>query len=145
MAYGHTIQPEDVLITLDSGIRFFGIRKPERNVLKAIDSKGMKRMINQFRELADVVLIDTPPCGMLADAAYFYQYVDAVLYVVRQDWTDINKMRNAVAELPEQGTKIIGCVMNQVKTGPMSYGGSYGYGHYSYKHYHHYKDNYYGD
>ena len=145
VAYGHGAQAEDVLLPLESGVLFFGSQKPEKNVIKAIDSKAMRRMIERFRESADVVIIDTPPCGMLADAAYYYQYADAVLYVVRQDWTDMNKMRNAVAELPEQGAKMIGCVMNQVKTGPMSYGGNYGYGRYSYKRYHRYKGNYYGE
>ena len=70
-----------------------------------------------------------------------YEYVDGVLLVVRQDWANQSRILDAVQDFPGQGEKLLGCVMNMVKTGFTSYGygySSYGYG-YSYGKYYQYK------
>ena len=127
-------------------IYYLGSQKRFRNSVTVIQSKKMEQLILQAREFADLVIIDTPPCGMLADAGSFYEYVDSVLMVVKQDWVSEHKVLDAVLDLPECGDKLIGCVLNMVKTGFASYGygySSYGYG-YGYRKYGLYKGGYYG-
>lgn len=68
--------------------------------------------------------------GIFADAAQYYEYVDSVLMVIRQDWAKQSRILGAVQEMPGQGEKLLGCVMNMVKTGFASYG--YGYSSYGY-------------
>ena len=109
-----------------------GSQKIFRNSVTVIQSGKMEQLILQAREFADLVIIDTPPCGMLADAGSFYEYVDSVLMVVRQDWVSEHKVLDAVLDLPECGDKLMGCVLNMVKSGFASYGygyNSYGYGY----------------
>lgn len=132
---------EDTVISLDENLLFMGNDKPLENPTKMLQSTEMKELIEALKENTDLVIIDTPPCGMLADASYYTEYADAVLYVVRQDWADGRKILNAVEELPDHGEKIIGCVLNRVRTGFVNYG-AYGYGHY--RRYNQYRSRYYG-
>lgn len=125
----------------DEGLYVLGCSNPMPNALTLINSKHMVKIIEEARRFAEIVILDSPPCGILADAGYYYDYVDGVLLVLRQDWVKASSVMDAVQGLPGQGEKLIGCVMNMVKTGFTSYGygySSYGYG-YSYDKYTHYK------
>ena len=117
------------------GIYVLGCDGPVENSVSVIDSKAMEDLMLQARDFADVVIVDTSPSGLLVDAAHYYGYADAVLMVIRQDWSNRNRVMDAVQELPEHGEKLIGCVLNMVRTGFASYGygySSYGYGYRSY-------------
>lgn len=106
-------------------VSFLGNRAKVRNSVAVIQSSIMKKLIAEARESADVVIIDTPPCGILADAGIY----DCMLLTVRQDWISETKVMDAVLDLPGHGSKLIGCVLNMAKTGLAGYG--YGYGGYS--------------
>ncbi len=137
------VSPENAVYYLeDEGVYFLGNSKPTKNPIRLVDSREMENLIKKLRNFADIVIIDTPPCGMMADAGHYYEYADAVLLIIRQDWTDGNRVMDAVSDLPEGGCKLIGCVLNMVKTGLAGYG--YGYGHYGYGRYNHYKGRDYG-
>ena len=132
---------EAVSYLQEEGLYVLGSEKPVRNSIAVINSKRMERLVKQAREFADVVIIDVPPAGILADAAHFYEYVDGVLMVIRQDWAKQSRILDAVQDFPGQGEKLLGCAMNMVKTGFASYGygySSYGYG-YRYGKYNQYK------
>lgn len=132
---------EAALYLKDEGIYVLRANKPISNSIEVINSSRMENLIKQAREFADVVIIDTPPAGLLADAAHYYEYVDGVLMVIRQDWANQSRILDAVQDFPGQGEKLLGCVMNMVKTGFASYGygyNSYGYG-YRYGKYYQYK------
>lgn len=118
-----------------------GNRSRAQNSVAVIQSNSLQELISQAREFADIVIIDTPPCGMLADAGAYCEYADAVLMVVRQDWIGKSKVMDAVLDLPGHGDKLIGCVLNMAKTGFTGYGygySSYGYGYAKYSHYNQY-------
>ncbi len=132
---------EAVTYLKDEGLYILGSEKPLRNSVAVINSKRMEHLIEQARTFADVIIIDVPPAGILADAAHFYEYVDSVLMVIRQDWAKQGRILDTVQDFPGQGDKLLGCVMNMVKTGFASYGygySSYGYG-YRYGKYNQYK------
>ena len=132
---------EAVTYLQEEGLYVLGSEKPLKNSVAVINSKRMKHLVEQARTFADIVIIDVPPAGILADAAHFYEYVDDVLMVIRQDWAKQGRILDAVQDFPGQGEKLIGCVMNMVKTGFASYGygySSYGYG-YHYGKYNQYK------
>lgn len=123
----------------EEGLYVLGCERPVSNSIAVINSKRMKNLLEEARAFADVLIIDTPPVGILADAAHYYEYADGVLMVIRQDWANQSRILDAVQDFPGQGKKIIGCTMNMVKTGFASYGySSYGYG-YRYGKYNQYK------
>jgi capsular exopolysaccharide synthesis family protein len=118
--------------------------KQSENSIALIQSKAMRQLVAKAREFADIVIIDTPPCGMLADAGSYSEYADSILMVVRQDWVSENKVMDAVLDLPGCGDKLIGCVLNMAKTGLTGYKygySSYGYGYSKYNRYRQYGNN----
>lgn len=131
---------KEVMVKLEDNLFYIGNEKPTGNPGVLIHSEKMKILLHTLKQTMDIIIIDTPPCGMLADASYYVEYTDAVLYVVRQDWLDKRKIIHAIEDLPEHGEKIIGSVLNRIQTGVFNYGG-YGYGHY--RHYDKYKSRYY--
>ena len=95
------------------------------------DSSEMKEMITSFAAQADVVIIDTPPCGQLSDAALYQQYADGIVYVVQQDRMTVRQIVDAAENLYDSENKLLGYVLNGARQTAQGYG-KYGYGHYSY-------------
>lgn len=101
---------------------------------RLLDSRRLKQLMQLLREKFDYVLIDTPPAGMLSDAAALSKYADATLYVVRQDLANTTQILNSIQALDAAGTDIIGCVLNRTQAGTTRSGyaskySSYGYGY----------------
>ena len=116
----------------EEGLYILSPEKVISNPIAVINSGNMENLIEQARAFADVVILDTPPAGLMADAAHYCEYADGVLLVVRQDWAKQSRIMDTVQDLPGRGEKLIGCTMNKVKTGFASYGygySSYGYGY----------------
>ncbi len=110
------------------------------NPAELLGSKQLDMLLDYVRQYFDYVIIDTPPAGILSDAATIAKYCDATLYVVRQDLANSTQILNAIQSLVSVGTDIIGCVLNQTQAGTTRYGygskyGSYGYNNYGYKGY----------
>lgn len=132
---------KEVMVRLEENLFYIGNEKPISNPSALLHSEKMQTLLNTLKQMMDIIIIDTPPCGMLADASYYAECADAVLYVVRQDWLNQWKIIYAIEELPDHGEKIIGSVLNRIQTGMLNYYGGYGYGHY--RHYDKYKSRYY--
>ena len=106
-----------------------------RNSAKEVEILGgaeMKRLIAHFEQMADVVILDTSPSAMLADAMVLAHNVPAARYVVRYDHTRVEHVLSGIEELSGSRINIIGCVLNEGKfAAQSSYGyryGRYGYG-----------------
>jgi Mrp family chromosome partitioning ATPase len=104
---------------------------------KILRTSYLQRMIEDLRGQYDLILIDTPPCGLISDAAVFAGVSDAILYVVRQDHVMTMSIRSGINTLLATDVRLLGCVLNGVTSGIGSYGYNYGYGYgyYGYKNY----------
>jgi len=96
-----------------------------------IDSDAMRKMISSFAEHADLVIVDTPPCGQISDVSVYQQYVDGILYVVQQDLLSISHIVEAAESLDDTENKLFGYVLNGAQHINQGYG-KYGYGKYGY-------------
>lgn len=102
-----------------------------------LSSARAKVVIKEAAAMADYVIIDTPPAGMLADASIIAKYADSAVFVVRQDSVRKDRVVEAVQNLSQTGVHMVGCVLNCARAGISSYGRSkygygYGYGSYGY-------------
>ena len=88
-------------------------------------------LLERLDEQADLILIDTPPIGLLTDAAAFAQHSDAAIYVVRAGATAGNRIADGMQAVSDCRTKILGYVLNGVsaKSGSHGYGYRYSYGY----------------
>lgn len=112
-----------------------GNREPR--LVEILGSENMQNVIQRLKENADVVVLDTPPSAMLVDAMMLVRHVDAVAYVVMNDFARRRYIFQGVEELSNAGAPIVGCILNGGNTrggryGYYSYHGKYGYGSYGY-------------
>ncbi len=113
------------------------LRFDSKHFQKILRTSYLQRVIEAVRKEYDLILIDTPPCGLIADAALFAGVSDRVLYVIRQDHVTSMSIRSNINTLLATDARLLGCVLNGVTSGIGSYGYNYGYGYsyYGYKSY----------
>ncbi len=99
----------------------------ETRLVEILSSDAMRALIDKLRDQYDVVILDTPPSAILVDAMILVNYVDAVAYVVMNDFARRRYIFNGVEELMAGDAPIVGCILN----GGRARSGSYGY--YGYK------------
>ena len=98
------------------------------NPPQVIESQAMGTLLDEARDLYDLVVIDTPPLALLPDAFPLLRRADGVLIVSR-----LRRNRSDVAArfrttLESANAPVLGVVANGFK---LARGSSYGYG-YSY-------------
>lgn len=106
----------------------------------SLDKERMSALLSQLGERYDYIIMDTPPCDVVSDAATLCRYADSVLYVVKQDFAKRGQVINAVTSLHQKDVRIDGCIFNSVPQFHRQYGygyrSTYGYGYdYGYRKY----------
>ena len=96
---------------------------PNPSELAASDAVGA--IIDEAAGFSDFILIDTPPLGVVGDAASLAPRVDGTLLVVRMAKTDKKTFSNAQEVLRNMPGNLMGIVITDADAG-----GSYGYGYY---------------
>ena len=81
-------------------------------------------LVKSLKELYDVVLIDTPPVGLVTDAMIIMQHVDVRLFVLRANYSKRFFAKNIQKIMRLHQIQRGGMVLNSVETR-----GSYGYGY----------------
>ncbi len=113
------------------GFDLLTFKDGEKNLLTTIRTATLKTLFAQFKEEYDLILVDTPPCGIISDASIIAGAADTVLYVIRQDVVMQTSIRTGINSMLETGTKLLGCLLNGATGGPGGYGNYYKYGGYN--------------
>lgn len=103
------------------------------NPSEILSSQKMVQLLEALRKPYTRVVIDSPPLTAVTDAVILSKLVDGVVLVVRTGDTPRPVVRNGVEQLRNVNARILGAVLNAVKTGRDDY---YYYNYYYY---------YYGD
>lgn len=109
------------------------------NPTEILEKKYFKELVDFGKSNFDYIIMDCAPLGAAIDAAVVAQYCDGAILVVAQGMASARMINGAKAQLEASGIKILGAVMNRVKTKKKAYGGYYG------KYYGGYYGSYYGD
>jgi len=102
------------------------------NPNELIASERLSSLINNLEKDYDIVILDTPPVGLVADSKVIIRLVDIAVYVFRANYSkkEFVKLAN---ELYSNSTKLA-VVLNDVKVSKKGYGygygSGYGYGYY---------------
>lgn len=115
----------------------FGADDPTSHI-EILGNEIMKQFLDYVRDKYDLIILDTPPSAMLADAMLLASYVDATLYVIMYDYARRQYVIDGITELTDAGVYIAGCIINAGPDSSTGYGYGYGYG------YGKRKSNYYG-
>ena len=90
------------------------------NPLQLVDTDSMKQLIDWLATQFDVVLIDTPPVGVLVDAVALAKFCDGALLVVGYLKGKQQEIGEAVKHIKQTGCRLLGAVLNDVKFRNMS-------------------------
>lgn len=105
------------------------------NPTATLGKDSLKDLIDKCKRMADFVIIDTPPSGIVSDASIIARHTDGGIYVVRQEYARVSTIREGLDILVGSGMQMMGCVLNNASSGMGSgygYGYGYGYGRYGY-------------
>ncbi len=86
------------------------------NVPEVLRSTRMVELITELKAHADMVILDTPPLLVVADPILLARLADAVLLVVRAEQTKAGDLRQAVEIVTQSGAKLVGAVLNRVRS-----------------------------
>ncbi len=115
-----------------AGLYLLADDTPLRDPSALLRHRILEQAMAAFRREFDYIVIDTPPCLMMADAVGLSRYADRVVYVVRQDHATRAQITDGVRSFEHDSEKIVGFVFNRAtseSTGHYGYhyGKRYGY------------------
>jgi capsular exopolysaccharide synthesis family protein len=85
------------------------------NPAELLGSRKMGLVMDQLKQRADILVLDTPPVLPVADAAVLAAMMEGVLLVLQPGTTTIAAAKQAVDQLRRVNARIIGVVMNNVE------------------------------
>ena len=100
------------------------------NPSELLISDQTSRLMEQLKEKYDYIIIDTPPVGLVADAIELFKYSDAIIYVIRQNYTQRGMPKMIDDKYKNGEVKNISYVLNDFSIkDSYGYGYAYGYGY----------------
>lgn len=105
------------------------------NPAELLSSKRMIDFLDDVRFEYDMVILDSPPIGLVTDSAILSTKADGTILVVAAGKTDIEATKRSKGLLDKVNANVIGVVLNKI---PIKGRGSYKYSYYQY-------DTYYGE
>jgi non-specific protein-tyrosine kinase len=109
------------------------------NPAELLGSEHLHSILTHLADVADIVVIDSPPVLAVTDAAVLAPRVDGVLLVVKPGVTKLAACKQAVEQLRRVGANVLGVVLNEVEL-KRSYYFNYRYKSYSYPYGNQYED-----
>lgn len=106
------------------------------NPTELLAGSRMEALLAAARETFDMVIIDSPPLGMVIDAAVLAPKCDGVILVVESDAVSRRTAVKVKKQLEMTGCRIIGAVLNKIDT---EHRGYY-YGKYKYRYNKYYQE-----
>ena len=101
------------------------------NPSELLGSRRMESVLEDLKEKFEYIVIDLPPVNLVSDALSIANLISGMVVVIREDYTEKKELERCFRQLQLSNVHVLGCVMNEAKTG----GGSYG----KYKKYKYYK------
>ena len=98
------------------------------NPFELIQSPKLWESLEYLREKFDIIILDTPPVGIVADAVHVLKHSDINLYVIRLNYSRKDVLQNINRITKFYKIRNLGLVINDVKDKKSGYG--YGYGYY---------------
>ena len=92
------------------------------------------------QEQFDYIIIDLPPVNIVSDAVSISSLITGMVVVVREEYTEKKELERCFRQLKLSNVNVLGCVMNEAKSGGGSYGRYKKYRYYKYYRYYYKKD-----
>lgn len=102
--------------TAAPGVYMIPAGKTIPNPAALLQSEKMHRFMNELKSRFDYIIVDTPPFGVITDAASMIQRVaDGVILVARFNDTKSNELHHTTENLKKINSNVIGTVLTAYK------------------------------
>jgi len=85
------------------------------NPAEVLSSDRMTQVLNDLKNIADMVIIDSPP-SLLADTSVLAARADGVLLVVQSNKTQMDAAVAMIEQLKRVGAHVVGVALNRINT-----------------------------
>lgn len=109
------------------GIDVLAGEASEINAADLFESAQFARFMRIICDQYDHIVIDTPPVLAVPDARVIGRYADAILYVVRWDYTNAHQVSEGLSQFETSGLRVSGLILSQIDPKGMK---RYGYSSY---------------
>ncbi|MBQ7329967.1 MAG: CpsD/CapB family tyrosine-protein kinase [Oscillospiraceae bacterium] len=123
------VKIEDCLARTEYGVDVIANGPMPPNPAELIKSDTMRSLLKGVEGHYDYILFDTPPVGVITDAAALSPLCDGVLYVIRHRFASRKQVHNAIKKLKMVDANILGTILTQYDVPKNSGRRHYGYYH----------------
>jgi tyrosine-protein kinase Etk/Wzc len=97
------------------------------NPSELVSSSLNTEFFGRLRKEYDIVVVDTPPIGIISDALLIYPYADISLLVTRFNYTSSDVFKTIIEDVRTRGITKVCIVLNDMIISRNRYGYGYGY------------------
>lgn len=105
------------------------------NPSELLGSSRMGNLLTKLREMFDYIIIDLPPVNIVSDAVSISSLISGMIVVIREEYTEKKELERCIRQLKLSNVNVLGCVLNEAKSGSGSYGKYKKYKYYKYYRY----------
>ena len=105
------------------------------NPSELLGSRRMETILGELRVNFDYIIVDLPPVNIVSDALSISHLISGMIVVIREDYTEKKELERCMRQLTLSNVNVLGCVMNEAKSGSGSYGKYKKYRYYKYYRY----------
>lgn len=87
------------------------------NPSELLGSRRMETLLGILKEHFDYIVVDLPPVNIVSDALAISNFITGVVVVIRQDYTEKKELKTCFRQLKLSNVNVLGCVMNETKSG----------------------------
>ncbi|MGP0066228.1 MAG: polysaccharide biosynthesis tyrosine autokinase [Isosphaeraceae bacterium] len=121
------LTPTDLIIPVQGGtFHLLPAGTPIPDPSRGLQNRKLGLLITQFRQIYDLVIIDSPPVLPVPDALILGRWADGAVLAVRYDSSRFPQVERARRQLDGAGICILGTVINGMRNSDTYYG-SYSY------------------
>jgi succinoglycan biosynthesis transport protein ExoP len=132
------LSPDDSALPVpDAGFHLLPAGTPGRDPSWLLKGQKVGQVLERYRQLFDLIIVDTPPVLPVPDALTIGRWVDGAVLATRFDVSRLPLVEKARRRISTAGITLVKTVVNGVKSFRLSgyissYGYGYGYGGYGY-------------
>ncbi len=120
--------PTELVVPVQGGtFHLLPAGTPTPDTSRVLQNRKLGLLIAQFRQIYDLVIIDSPPVLPVPDALILGRWADGAVLAVRYDISRFPQVERARRQLDGAGVAVLGTVINGMKNSD-SYYGRYSYG-----------------
>lgn len=86
------------------------------NPSEMLGDEQFGQLLKAARQVFEYVIVDTPPLGIVVDAAVIAQYCDGAVLVIESGETSYRACQKVKGQLERSGCKLLGAVLNKMSS-----------------------------